>query len=792
MIADERKFEFIALVEDLIRDLDSGIKYYEIYPTSHPLVTQVTDKIHFCLIKILRDFERDLQFVNLSVLGHNLYANRIALPETYKTNLFRKFRETVLQKNVRNFTFINGLDKPDVIKFLTIMALTPEDRLAQGGLAKLFVEQRVMYIKVDGLQLGGSTTEDDHLLVQFFTNQLVGDDRTAFKTLLLQLLKTQAKRVADVISTVTAFYQNPDFYEEGLSKPERAARMAVVMIHDLLEEVFPGDSLNEYVFSIAEAIRHLDPVVLGFIGRICVYSDRTTQEIIDSDGKVQVSDSELVTGIIDRYDFLRVLHSGHVQIEKIITELKCEFGSLTDSRDSTKLDSLFSSLLEHLEFLKDRYKIVRPEVESIMTLLVNLRDYDKALALLEGLAKIFQEKYEVEDTADELLATLRKASQSLLATPVLATTLRIGDIYIETVSRAQLTAKHYAVLRDILIGAHKSVMPALTVSELEQLRDHWLSIVETRLHDARSVYLAVDLLIEVGKAFNNQMSWGNAIALGDSLQALSQRQDIALTVRDALMTAKHGMADAEIFHTLFEQMVEEKMRARLEAISKLSEAGPQVLEIVNQKMQANVWYIRRNALLVAESLAGASELPSISNLISDSAWQVRKEAIRVATVVAQRIAEQPYDLPLELRRSLLSCLTDENSFVQLEAIRSVAALQIPGSSASLLTLFESLAPTLNINDYSLAQELFTAMATVAHNFPSEQIGIIDALSGFALRKESLFAKTKTKEVKELAVSALATLKTSKARAALQLLADKAKGDIKELAGKLLKDFTVEE
>ncbi|MBN2054479.1 hypothetical protein JW905_06130 [bacterium] len=778
MISETRQQQFLDNTIDLIRDLDAAIHNYEMYPRTHPLITRTTAQVMKTFEKIIREAQGEVTFINLCMpSAGQLHCNRLPVRSTDRPLSLDKFKETMAAKHILNLTIVRGVNQEELVSFLELMALSADDRRTRGTLQELLDEAHVFHIKVDSLQLGGPLAEDDFLNVSFINGWLWGDDRENYIPRFLEQLRQTPERLALNLSMAALIEGDFEGYSSFDNRIHALVKKMVIKFGRLVDELFTEETMGEHIFYLGRLLRSVDKRLFDTFS-LLVFAT-CSDDAVGGSFHSELTDSELVNDLIARYCALREENDDETRLESILAALYEESRRGDGQVETQSLDDAYNTLMDALQLIKSRFVVCRSRIEDIIQNLTALNEHDKVFNLIAAILRLLGEQCAVEESADSMVTTIQNAAGGYLETAGLGQVLMFTRELLAPLGNPELAQRYFITLRDLILRRIQELLPVLNTEEEEELSTFWLQVLDQNLGTPRVMYLAVDVVVELGKHYNNTKRWQQVNELNGYLEGLATRPEAAIGVADALMKAGEGMIQAPVFMRLITQMVSAKLSDRMQAIQQLSEGGPQVLPLILRQLDEDNWFLRRNALVLVERLGIEAELDKAAVLTRDDVWQVRKQALKTIGVIAVRVWGEGAVMSASLSRIVLDCLDDPHRLVQAEAIKLTGTLVLSGAIISLARLFEARLVSFSPKDITIAQELISALVAVAKRAPHKEAQAMDPLLRFVGRREGLFTRARLTPLKAFAIKAMAGLDSDRTMAALDSLKGRVPADLRQ-------------
>lgn len=138
--------QIISLWKNKIKDLNLARQRVSAYPESHPEVLEVINKVHQNFKELLNLKDE----ISLGIFQDKLVVDGEPLELAEEEEGFQKeFALCLHRRGVANLTFSLGLEASDIHKFLKIITTDPKTTIKQGGIAQLFLENELVYIRVN-------------------------------------------------------------------------------------------------------------------------------------------------------------------------------------------------------------------------------------------------------------------------------------------------------------------------------------------------------------------------------------------------------------------------------------------------------------------------------------------------------------------------------------------------------------------------------------------------------------------------------------------------------------------
>ena len=146
------------LLSEAVIELNISRKNVGIYPPGH---IQIANSIERAF-HILQQLFKIRQEMTLGVAEDTLLVGEDYLDQ--KNPAYRDFALSMNQQGIASVTFINGLDKKEIVRFNRILTTKPEDIRALGGINRVMAKVPISHIRIQSIDYGSfHATEEQEI-----------------------------------------------------------------------------------------------------------------------------------------------------------------------------------------------------------------------------------------------------------------------------------------------------------------------------------------------------------------------------------------------------------------------------------------------------------------------------------------------------------------------------------------------------------------------------------------------------------------------------------------------------
>lgn len=696
--------QIIALWKDGARDLNLACRIIHIYPSSHPTVIGVVERINENLQKILA-LKKE---ISLGVFQDRLLVEGELLKPEDEGELCREFARALYKRGVATVTFSNGLKAEEIQKFIEIISIDPKEVVKKGGMAKLFLENGLGFIRVNEAdysrifqkqeQEQGSKPREEKK-VEAIGHYLVGElskIEEEEQDLLLKLMD-DPKKMAGLIYNISK--------EKKDSQPLAVAR-ALGKIDDLSQNSPEGETREK----LAQVITSLDP--------------RLRLKLFKME-RVAASGEEDRLGEIIPY----------LSKENIVDILT---SALREEGEGRSLSKIFAKLVPG----EDRKREIMPFIrEALIKEGIIKKEQEANWERVEELLEPEEEDRYITEADMKTLITLGKEDLS-------------GKNRYTEEERERLIPLFEPIEEESL--KREEILMVLDMLELEEDKDDCLEMIKESSEKVKE-YLASSqygIPKEIIKRLNIMASSkDNGLPFRQEL-SLRTLDDLSSEIIDNLVSilykSEEGREREEIFALLpylsekvtpplIEQLAQEEEKERrlmlISIITSLKKIADK--ELIN-RLDDPRWYVVRNMVHILGKIRNKSVINSLLKPLKHKEARVRVEVIQALGEL-----EEPEGLDF-----LIIGLKDNNKNIRQLSLRYLAAIGKERSVATLLRILKEGPYDLKLEAVRILGEIGSPKA------------VKDLIS--ILKSHSLWKIRENRRLRILAILSLGKIRTEEA------------------------------
>ena len=336
---------------DLIIAINAAITNARLYPPTSSLIVNSASRMYQSVQALLSETEI-IEYAEseqkLLVQGELLSDKEQKKPQA------ESFLNLITDLGLRSISIKKDITENEIVGFIQIMKLSPDDLAAAGGIKKVFEDKNIIHISAD--EQIYVKLDSDH--------RIVSEMNISDKDIASYLLGGQ-----------TASDQDLDQIRELLKKPDAVSRIFKEGVQQVMADPKDGEQLSEAMISLIEAFKKLSPET----------REDHSKEILNT---LTDMDDNFLLSILTR-------DMGDVFGEKVF---KGFIGELEDSRFETLMTRI-TGLVETVSG-DDAYS--SSQTAAISHVLDMMRDSEKGKTLSEKAEKSeeVEEVEEVEDVPD--------------------------------------------------------------------------------------------------------------------------------------------------------------------------------------------------------------------------------------------------------------------------------------------------------------------------------------------------------------------------------------------------------
>jgi len=744
---------FIGDLEELLRDLDTAVSLYRIYSDDHVQFVEAVKRTHFGLVKNLVDWEGYFPFLNFTYTSSGLWANGIEIAAHRPPDLFQGLMRVMGELEIRDINIFSGLEESEVLLLIRLFSLDRHDVDFEGFL-KL---NNAKHLVLNQLSLAKQPTENEFAFLKYLKGEMSLEDKLTVRPGIRELVSHDPDTAARFIQAVLLWYASS---REGHS-PSEVRRWFKYVLGAMIEEVFGHVGWTQGASIIAALLRRLEP---EFIQSALAGKENVETGWLD--------DRVLVNRFLESYreqqQIEALQHRRIKMVERLLHRLE---NPLQDHEDPEYRKEIreFLTEISAAESLNQELWIMIAEVAPH---LCYAQEHDAGYQCLKTVLEQVLGRDVSTEHVRRFWISVSQCLEALRGSPVRDQLPFLLTEFLAALSAVPPEPTQAEKLTVALISSVTEWIGVLHSQEYLRVAWRWIDRLEGYIQNQAAAIPLLRLIGEISRYLVDAELYHEASSVQERLESLLG-QPVSERIRAEIANAIEGAFKARKLVEMFERMVAERRRDRLEAIQELQELGDLAKRAAISRLRDPDWHVRRNSLIVVERSGTQADMPLLFAAAEDPIWQVRREAIRTITTILERIWE-PNDR--NLHRSIVDLikgrLQDENFQVKSEVIKLIRNLNIPGVSSLMMQLFEESESVLIPREVPLQAELLSALASAANVHPEETKVIIRFLSDIIKRKEGFLARRKSQEAKEHALRALSEIEDERAKSELARLMSK--------------------
>jgi len=636
--------KIVTLWKEKIKDLNLARQRIGIYPESHPEVVEAVKKVAANFKELLSLKEE----ITLGVFQDKLLINGKPLELEEEEEEFQKeFALCLHRRGVANLTFSLGLKTKDIYKFLKIIATDPKTITKQGGIAQLFLENELIYIRIN--------EADYRHILHAKAKDLSPQEKTEISDIANYLAgkisKIQEKEEDMLFSLMNDPQELADLISDASKDKSGDYQVATIIaainrINDLAKER-AEDKINE---KLAELITNLEPHLQAklfemeesasleedLLKKIVPHLSKEAilgiLELVLKEKEKEVSLSQVLSRLVPdkerRKEMTSLLKNELLRIgvpnEGAKENLEEIEKSLSGEEEDKYIPEEYKEKLSALKEAEEEYS--EEEVEKIGSLFCPIDEEGmargKILTLVEMLIleKEEKERGQMIDEAAEAAGTLVNLGQYKTLGQVFET-LRIAaspnkeNIFYQAIDRMSL---------EII----DTIISALYTLEAKSEREEVFTLLS---------HLSRKAVLPLMDRLSKEEDKGNRLILISAVTALendSAKEVVAglddpkwYVVRNTVHILRQ-VKDKTRINALLKPLRHQETRVRLETIEALGELGdPEVLSLLVLGLKDEDRQIRELSLRYLVAIGGERSVATLLRILKSSDYKLKVEAI---------------------------------------------------------------------------------------------------------------------------------------------------------------------
>ncbi len=750
----ELQEHFIKEIDELMRDIDAGIKYYEIYPLTHPLVTQITNKAYFTLVKLMENYDFLNGFVNLTRVDGRLFANEKPLPPTFRSQLYKKFNETMSRNDVDNITFINGLAKEEAAGFFEVLSQDPEDRDLRGGLYKLLESRKVLRIRINTLHLSSlAGHNDDGFIFHFFAGDLNQQERDDIRPTIRELLRVSTERCMNILVSEVLISASNEEHNNVSKFWDTTAREVSIRVAAIIEELYKERSWEKDAAIISHLIKGFPEETLNRFNQLPVSVEGNLKRF----NWRELNDVNLVSEILLRYDCIATCSSLDTELTESMNYLTNMIQANPNEIGSASFNESISSFRNLITDLGDQFSCFRHEIENVTELIIQNGEIEKGVSIMIALLNLLESSLSDQNLRLEITETLDRLIEHLYQYEDRDAWWEFFNAVIAFLQKEDLPQKIHKPLRSRVIEGNKLLLYKAELDDILSVQYHLLNLLESSPKTTPSTYLIIDLLIDLGKQLTAKAEWENLKKFYDKLGELINSDKTPLLLKDSMQNARVEMIQGKGLDDLFNEIVNPVRKERVATIHKIEKLGDMFIPHILKNLDHPNWHYRRNLLIILQKIGSLEIIEKIIPLLTDMVWQVRKEAVRTIGLLCENKWEElKPNVQEDLAGELINSVIDDHEQVRFETFKVINLLKPSGSTEKLAEVYRD-HQQISDKDPDFSARMIETIGRISVANRKDTVFAMKFFREILNKKETLFSKAKTIEQKKLVIQALGNM-----------------------------------
>ncbi|MBN2056243.1 HEAT repeat domain-containing protein [bacterium] len=680
--------ELSRLSKEFVKLFTRCVVSYSLYPATHPMVVRILEPAH----AIVTEFQAGGFALTVRHFEGRLFVNNQPLP--YPDDQFSAFIELLKQRLVRAITFLPGIDREELSRFVRTMCMKPAELKLQGGLQVLMKRGGVYHIQFEGMH-------DEVIGTMPHSAEEPGAAESLPQDARLQgLIHDSPEKIAEYIRVRVGSSEAPTLDEFELQM--EIAKGALEQLHiELLEQKGRG-AVKERRRLIRSVFEQLPAELrdgLLFTGHA---PDSPILEVIQPYGSGM--------GIESKVD----LYCRHFDSIRAIYDREGAAFSLFLDRARENFDHFVRNTLsdgEHARHeLVERIRINLGEAgvpiadikfiltiqalanSKVMKLLEQLQDSDPLILLHQDF---------LNETKDVIKEICINGEDSLLGQVIHPYRLTIEDDSPQ-IRRMGIEAMRQ-IAEELVYNTREKPLGEIVESYTERLRSE--DILEVYMVLAATMEkLAKILRARQLAQMAGQLSAALAHQLEDdstrsplerkiaaqALGAIGDENAVSALVKliqdkylhEESASSLKNLGDKAIQPLVEMLAVDTKRSLRYRICNLLRDMGKPAVPYLLRGLRSNSWYLRRNACMVLGKTGDRAVVPAVGALLDDKVSQVRREVVVALGNLGGHDAEQLLiqalkDSALPVKRLAATYLGRTGGAAAVKALTGIISKRIP-------------------------------------------------------------------------------------------------------------------
>jgi len=607
--------------------LNAAITNMRLYPPTSGIIQNSVDRMHKVMTETLAS-TGSLEFAEsekkLLVAGEPLPEKEQQKPQ------INSFLTTMLDMGIRSLTFQEGITRGEIDGFLQVLARTPEEVNAEGGVLKLIGEYDVSHVQID-----------EKIYVGIGPEQRLVEGNDDSDVDLARLIMGDGEMTDEVVGKIRSIATHPKWF----------SRIFESGVRQIIDSTAGQTGKTDLSGAFAGMIDTLD-------GMTDTNKREINEHIINS--MAEMDDAVLATVLTQNLDAV----FGDDFFARSVDEL-----------DSQRFKKLFSRIREMAE---TPGRFAGEEAEAIQRVYGLMRETsqgraiagasDKSFAgnsanekfarlkiainrISRGDAGAFTEAVVTESLPDTFMQLIAGDKQAIVARLI----EQMGEALLDEDPEIRRTVAGLMAKIDGQLESTKYLEERISLSkkladwvkfetavtrEFESVTDQLQNLCKSMIHGGRAGEMEHILeAYQMISAGNLKKNDAIAALAGNMLQNLATEDILDLLLSDAKKNGQEKGKDDIYTLVILGTMTVERLLDRLHDSHNMSERNrivqavsqigkPALAPIAERLKQDGPWYYIRNLVLLIGRLGDEDQLPILAALMRHSDYRVQREVIK--------------------------------------------------------------------------------------------------------------------------------------------------------------------
>jgi hypothetical protein len=754
-MTDSTRINFIKDVEEILRDLETALSIRSIYSADHPHFKSVLNRIHFSLVKLLTDWEREFPFLNLARVEGVLKANGITIVELDPSAVFYDLGRRLEARNIRDCNFFLGIEESEVAAFIELLLCEEEGIEPTDFLA----ERDVQHIRANEFMRTRPPEEEDQLFMRYVRGLVDIQERVSVRPKVREKIRRDPEEAGALIQACLLVQSS----SRTNGKPEDVKRWFFFALGRLIEEVFGQVAWKQEAGVIAALLRQIDP---DFLCELFRDEERDPEGVLSG----WLPDDQLIARFLESYRELQKEEAAIHRRRTLLRDIQHDLLNPNLASKDPAFKERVARAVEEIESLEMPDHELWAQYADIMRDLVLAEEAEAAYRILKQLLVSVHEVDVPPETGNRFWSSVEAMLSTLRDTEQFAQVPHLFTEFLAAFGLIPPREKLGRRIGDLLIASFQPWIERQAATEMLNIAWSWLDRMESQLGSTIGTSLLARLAGQINLELIEAERYHEAATVQERLLLLRSRIEDE-RVRKSIDAALERVLESTRLRDLFERMVGEKRRVRLEAIQELQNLGTLGKNAALLKLDDPNWHLRRNALIVIERSGSPEDAERIMKLFTDGVWQVRREVLRTLGALFRRQwvrAKEEWEPRLvELAEQALG---DESFQVRSEGLKLIRSLELTRTLPRLQRLYEETSAMLVPREIPLRAEIMQTMVVLANADESVVRPVIRFLADIVRKREGLLQRKRGQEAKLLAIQHLAMIEDHRVLNELQSLA----------------------